>query len=298
MPALPESIKLTAEGESPPSDPHPPDTRVVGTSAVARALRVLGPGLITGAADDDPSGIATYSQAGASFGYGLLWTALLTFPLIVAVQLMCARVGEVADRGLASVLRKHYPAWVLWVACGLLTVANTVNIGADLGAMAAGGHLITGVRSIWFLAPFAIAMLLVVSFTSNAQVSAIFKWLTLSLFAYVGAAFLARPDWGTVLLRTAVPHVQQSHDYVLTVVAILGTTISPYLFFWQAASSAEERDARGHDRRPSAARGGARATDRPSRCRGGDVLLQPHHVFHHSDSWRDAARGAGQHRDG
>jgi Mn2+/Fe2+ NRAMP family transporter len=188
---------------------------------------------------------------------------------MVAVQLMCARVGEVTDRGLASVLRKHYPAWVLWVACGLLTVANTVNIGADLGAMAAGGHLITGVRSIWFLPPFAIAMLLVVSFTSYAQVSAIFKWLTLSLFAYVGAAFLARPDWGTVLLRTVVPHVQQSHDYVLTVVAILGTTISPYLFFWQAASSAEERDA------PEATIGdrAPRAVERELRTVRADVMV-------------------------
>ena len=244
FPALPEPIKHTVDGSVAKSDPHPPHTPVVGVSAVARALRVLGPGLITGAADDDPSGIATYSQAGAAFGYGLLWTALLTFPLMVALQLMCARLGEVTDRGLASVLRKHYPAWVLWLACGLLAIANTVNIGADLGAMAAGGHLITGVRAIWFLPPFAVAMLVVVAFTSYAQVTAIFKWLTLCLFAYVGAAFLARPNWGMVLLSTVVPHTQRSPDYVLTVVAILGTTISPYLFFWQAASSAEERDAR------------------------------------------------------
>jgi len=235
---------------------------------MVRALRTLGPGLITGAADDDPSGISTYSQAGAVFGYGLLWTALVTFPLMAAVQLMCARVGEVTDRGLASVLRKHYPAWLLWVACILLAIGNTVNIAADLGAMAAAGELLTGVRAVWFLFPFTVGLLLLLAYTSYAHVTAVFKWLTLALFAYVGAAFLARPDWAQVLHGTVAPHVVMGRDYLLTVVAILGTTISPYLFFWQAATSVEERDARQAeigDRAP-------RALERELRAVRADVL--------------------------
>ena len=247
---------------------HASTARPKQSNVMVRALRTLGPGLITGAADDDPSGISTYSQAGAVFGYGLLWTALVTFPLMAAVQLMCARVGEVTDRGLASVLRKHYPAWLLWVACILLAIGNTVNIAADLGAMAAAGELLTGVRAVWFLFPFTLGLLLLLAYTSYAHVTAVFKWLTLALFAYVGAAFLARPDWAQVLHGTVAPHVVMGRDYLLTVVAILGTTISPYLFFWQAATSVEERDARQAeigDRAP-------RALERELRAVRADVL--------------------------
>ncbi|HEY5060168.1 MAG TPA: divalent metal cation transporter, partial [Gemmatimonadaceae bacterium] len=201
--------------------------------------RELGPGLITGAADDDPSGIATYSQAGAAFGYGTLWIAVVTLPLMAAVQLMCARVGIVARSGLASVLRAHYPRWLLWVACGLLLVGNTVNIAADLGGMAAAASLLTGVPSVWFVPAFTFLILALLVFASYEGMTRVLKWLTLALFSYVLAAFLAHPNGISVLAGTLVPHLTASKDYLLTLVAILGTTISPYLFFWQAAQNAE-----------------------------------------------------------
>ncbi len=208
--------------------------------AVARYVQALGPGLITGAADDDPSGIATYSQAGAAFGFGLLWTALFSFPLMVGVQLMCARIGLVCRCGLASVLRAHYPAWVLWLAATLLFVGNTVNIAADLGAMAAGVRLLTGVSGWWVAVVLAVVMLGFLMYGSYPRISGVFKWLTLSLFAYVGSAVLAHPDWLAVLRRTVVPGITLSKDYLLTFVAVFGTTISPYLFFWEAAETAED----------------------------------------------------------
>jgi NRAMP (natural resistance-associated macrophage protein)-like metal ion transporter len=195
--------------------------------------------LITGAADDDPSGIATYSQAGAAFGYGTLWIAVITLPLMAAVQLMCARVGIVARSGLASVLRAHYPRWLLWVACGLLLIGNTVNIAADLGGMAAAASLLTGVPSVWFVPAFTFLILALLVFASYEGMTRVLKWLTLALFSYVLAAFLAHPNVISVLAGTLVPHLTASKDYLLTLVAILGTTISPYLFFWQAAQNAE-----------------------------------------------------------
>jgi NRAMP (natural resistance-associated macrophage protein)-like metal ion transporter len=195
--------------------------------------------LITGAADDDPSGIATYSQAGAAFGYGTLWIAVITLPLMAAVQLMCARVGIVARSGLASVLRAHYPRWLLWVACGLLLIGNTVNIAADLGGMAAAASLLTGVPSVWFVPAFTFLILALLVFASYEGMTRVLKWLTLALFSYVLAAFLAHPNVISVLGGTLVPHLTASKDYLLTLVAILGTTISPYLFFWQAAQNAE-----------------------------------------------------------
>jgi NRAMP (natural resistance-associated macrophage protein)-like metal ion transporter len=195
--------------------------------------------LITGAADDDPSGIATYSQAGAAFGYGTLWIAVITLPLMAAVQLMCARVGIVARSGLASVLRAHYPRWLLWVACGLLLIGNTVNIAADLGGMAAAASLLTGVPAVWFVPAFTFLILALLVFASYEGMTRVLKWLTLALFSYVLAAFLAHPNVISVLGGTLVPHLTASKDYLLTLVAILGTTISPYLFFWQAAQNAE-----------------------------------------------------------
>jgi NRAMP (natural resistance-associated macrophage protein)-like metal ion transporter len=201
--------------------------------------RELGPGLITGAADDDPSGIATYSQAGAAFGYGTLWIALITLPLMASVQLMCARIGIVAHSGLAMVLREHYPRWLLWLACGMLLVGNTVNIAADLAGMAAAATLLTGIRSIWFVPAFAILILALLVFASYERMTRVLKWLTLALFSYVLAGFLAYPDWKAVLSGTLIPRVTWSRDYLLTLVAILGTTISPYLFFWQASQNAE-----------------------------------------------------------
>ena len=205
-------------------------------------VRELGPGLVTGAADDDPSGIATYSLAGAAFGYHLLWTAIVTLPLMTAVQLMCARIGVVTRRGLAAVLREHYSRWLLWFACLLLLVANTINIAADLGGMAAAASMLSGIPSVWFVPAFTIAILALLIYASYAYMTRIFKWLTLVLFAYVLAAFVANPDWFDVFRETFLPRIQYTHDYLLTFVAILGTTISPYLFFWQAAQNAEQKE--------------------------------------------------------
>lgn len=211
-----------------------------GRERLASRLRELGPGLITGAADDDPSGIATYSQAGAAFGYGLLWTALISLPLMSAVQLMCARIGIVARSGLAAVLREHYPRWTLWLACVLLIVGNTINIAADLGGMAAGAKLLTGIDSIWFVPAFTILILALLVFASYERMTKVLKWLTLALFSYVFAAMLSGARWPSVFLGTFWPRVHLDRDYLLMFVAILGTTISPYLFFWQAAQNAEQ----------------------------------------------------------
>jgi NRAMP (natural resistance-associated macrophage protein)-like metal ion transporter len=217
------------------------------TRGITSFLGDLGPGLVTGAADDDPSGISTYSQAGAAFGYGLLWTALLSFPLMVAVQLMCARIGLVTRRGLASVLRKYYPPWLLWFACILLVVGNTINIAADLSGMAAGAELLTHIKRSYFVPVFALVILLVLMYGSYARLLKIFKWLTLVLFAYVIAAFLAKPVWMDVLKGTLLPSISFKKDYLFTFVAILGTTISPYLFFWQAAQEVEADEALNHE---------------------------------------------------
>jgi NRAMP (natural resistance-associated macrophage protein)-like metal ion transporter len=215
---------------------------LTSTDKLKSFVRELGPGLVTGAADDDPSGIATYSLAGAAFGYHLLWTAIVTLPLMTAVQLMCARIGVVTRRGLAAVLREHYSRWLLWFACLLLLVANTINIAADLGGMAAAASMLSGIPSVWFVPAFTIAILALLIFASYAYMTRIFKWLTLVLFAYVLAAFVANPDWFEVFRETFLPRIQYTHDYLLTFVAILGTTISPYLFFWQAAQNAEQKE--------------------------------------------------------
>jgi NRAMP (natural resistance-associated macrophage protein)-like metal ion transporter len=207
---------------------------------VQQFLRELGPGLITGAADDDPSGISTYSVAGASYGYATLWTALLSFPLMAAVQLMCARLGMVTGCGLASVIRTRYPRWVLWLACGLVIVANVFNIGADLGGMADATQMITGVPAYYWTPFFAALITGLLFWTTYRTMARVFKWLTLVLFAYVIAAFLAHPDWAAVVRATFIPHIEWTKDYIAVLVGILGTTISPYLFFWQAAQEVEE----------------------------------------------------------
>ena len=205
----------------------------------------LGPGLITGAADDDPSGIATYSVAGAAFGYIPLWTALFSFPLMAAVQLMCARLGLVTGRGLAGVVRLYYPRWVLWSACALLIVANVFNIGADLGGMAEVTEMMTGIQSYYWTPLYTILIISLLFFASYRQIARIFKWLTLVLFAYIAAAFLARPDWHSVLSATFVPRLEWSSAFLATFVGILGTTISPYLFFWLASQEVEKDRAQG-----------------------------------------------------
>jgi NRAMP (natural resistance-associated macrophage protein)-like metal ion transporter len=205
----------------------------------------LGPGLITGAADDDPSGISTYSVAGASLGYSILWTALFSFPLMAAVQLMCARLGMVTGRGLGGVIRKRYPPWVLWLACLLLIVANVFNIGADLGGMADAMHMVTGIPAYLWTPFFAALITVLLMWASYKWIVRVFKWLTLVLFAYIVTAFLAHPDWGRVLRSTFIPHVEWTRDYMSVLVGILGTTISPYLFFWQASQEVETETAQG-----------------------------------------------------
>lgn len=203
-------------------------------------LGELGPGLVTGAADDDPSGISTYSVAGAAFGYATLWTALFTFPLMAAVQLMCARLGMVSGAGLARAIRTRYPPWILWFACTIVFIANVFNIGADLGGMADAMHMVTGIRAYYLTPFFAVLIVGLLFWSSYRMIARTFKWLTLALFAYVITAFLARPDWIAVLRATFVPRFEWSRDYVSVLVGILGTTISPYLFFWQAAQEVEE----------------------------------------------------------
>jgi NRAMP (natural resistance-associated macrophage protein)-like metal ion transporter len=217
-----------------------PQPAKVSRRRVRHFFSELGPGLITGAADDDPSGISTYSVTGASFGYAPLWTALFSFPLMVSVQLMCARLGMVSGLGLAGVIRRRYSRSVLWVACSLLIVANVVNIGADLGGMADATSLVTGVNSLVWTPIYAALIVSLLFWTSYSFIAKVFKGLTLVLFAYVVAAFLAHPNLRAVLHSTFVPHVEWSSAYIATFVGILGTTISPYLFFWQAAQEVEE----------------------------------------------------------
>ena len=207
---------------------------------IGRFFADLGPGLITGAADDDPSGISTYSVTGAAFGYAPLWTALFSFPLMAAVQVMCARLGMVTGRGLASNLRRNYPRGILWGACALLVIANVVNIGADLGGMAEATSMVTGIGHVIWTPIYAALVVSLLFWTSYRLLAKVFKWLTLVLFAYIIAAFLAHPDWRAVLHSTFVPHIKWSSIYLAALVGILGTTISPYLFFWQASQEVEE----------------------------------------------------------
>jgi NRAMP (natural resistance-associated macrophage protein)-like metal ion transporter len=224
---------------------------------LVRYFGILGPGLVTGASDDDPSGITTYSVAGASLGYGLLWTALATFPLMAAVQLICARIGLVTGRGLAAAVRRHYPRPLLYGACLLLLVANVFNIAADLAGMADVTHMLTGLPPLVSVPLFGLAILLTTIYASYATFARYLKWLTGVLFAYVITAFVVGPDWRQVAVATLVPSLRWDPLYVTTLVAVLGTTISPYLFFWQASQEVEEEKARG--RRTLAQRRGATA---------------------------------------
>lgn len=226
---------------------------------LVRYFRVLGPGLVTGASDDDPSGITTYSVAGASLGYGMLWTALATYPLMAAVQLVCARIGLVTGQGLAAVLRRHYPRPLLYAACLLLLVANVFNIGADLGGMAEAAEMLTGLPRLVWVPIFGVGIVLVTVYANYAAFARALKWLTGVLFAYVAAAFLSYPNWPAALLATVTPRLEWGAVPIATLVAILGTTISPYLFFWQASQEVEEEKAQG--RRTLAQRRGASRHD-------------------------------------
>jgi NRAMP (natural resistance-associated macrophage protein)-like metal ion transporter len=206
-----------------------------------RLLEALGPGLITGASDDDPSGIATYSQAGAQFGYGLGWTLVLTYPLMAAVQEISARLGRVTGKGIAGNIRQCYPGWVLNPIVALIVLANTINLGADLGAMGAAVRLLVGGPSLVYVAVIGIVSVLLEVFISYSRYISVLKWFTLALFAYVATAFVADVPWGEVLHQLVLPPMILSKDYVVTMVAILGTTISPYLFFWQAEQEVEDQ---------------------------------------------------------
>ena len=210
-------------------------------------LQLLGPGLITGASDDDPSGIGTYSQVGSQFGYGLLWLALFTYPLMSAVQELCARIALQTGVGLGASLRRKFPRWLVGIAILGLLVANTFNVGADLGAVAAAGSLLSGgaLHALWLVVPVALLIIVLQVFATYATIFKIFKWLTLVLFAYVITAFFAHPPLMQVLRATVIPHIEFSKDFVMALVAVLGTTISPYLFFWQASSEVDELAAAG-----------------------------------------------------
>lgn len=208
---------------------------------ITRALSILGPGLITGASDDDPSGIATYSTVGAGFGYSALWMAPYTYPLMLAVQYICAKIGMVTGRGLAGVIKEHYPPQVLWSALVLLIVANIINAGADIGAIAAGVHLLLPqAKEAWLIVPITVILTASLIFLTYKTIANVFKWLTISLFAYVATAFFCHLDAAVVLKDTFVPNLGHSVGYTQALVAILGTTISPYLFFWQANCEVDE----------------------------------------------------------
>jgi len=209
--------------------------------ALKKFFEKLGPGLVTGAADDDPSGIATYSQAGAAFGPTLLWTMVLTYPLMSAVQLISARVGRVTGHGLAWNLRRVMPRWVVLVLVGLLFVANTINIGADLAAMGAAAQLVAGGGGHLFTIGFAIVSLLLQLFVPYRKYSSFLKWLTMVLLAYVALIFIVKVDWAAALRGMIIPTIPGTAA-VTVIVAIFGTTISPYLFFWQASQEVEEID--------------------------------------------------------
>jgi Mn2+/Fe2+ NRAMP family transporter len=200
----------------------------------------LGPGLITGAADDDPSGIATYTQAGAQLGYGVAWTVLLTYPLMVGIQLASARIGRVTGKGLTENFARICPGWIVYTLVALLVVANVINLGADLNAMADSVRLIAGGTAAWYALGFGALSLLLQVFVPYRRYVNVLKWLTLSLLAYVGVALVVHVDWLAALEGAVLPTLQWNKDYITTVVAILGTTISPYLFFWQAAQEVEE----------------------------------------------------------
>jgi NRAMP (natural resistance-associated macrophage protein)-like metal ion transporter len=204
-------------------------------------LNKLGPGLITGAADDDPSGIATYSQAGAQFGFSMLWTVLFTYPLMVGIQIVSARIGRVTGHGLATNIRLHYPKWLLYAVISLLLLANTINIAADVSAMGDAMHLIVGGPSQLYAVGFGLLSLLLQIFLAYKRYVRILKWLTLALLSYVATVMVVHVPWTEVALRTFAPHLSWKTEYITTVVAVFGTTISPYLFFWQASQEVEEQ---------------------------------------------------------
>ncbi|MGH7022079.1 MAG: NRAMP family divalent metal transporter, partial [Caulobacteraceae bacterium] len=228
-PAAPPSID-----EAKPAEPERP----------RNPFQILGPGLITGASDDDPSGIATYSQAGAQFGYDMGWTLFFSWPLMCAIQEISARIGRVTGFGIAGNLRRHYPGWLSSGIVGLLLLANIINLGADLGAMGAALKLLIDGPALVYVALFGLLSAALEIFTRYARYVSILKWLCLSLFSYVACAFVVKVPWAKVALAVVWPPLAFKADYLMAIVAVLGTTISPYLFFWQAGQEVEDQKAR------------------------------------------------------
>jgi NRAMP (natural resistance-associated macrophage protein)-like metal ion transporter len=211
-------------------------------------VKQLGPGLITGAADDDPSGIATYSQAGAQFGFNMLWTVLFTYPLMVAIQMVSARLGCMTGRGLAANVKLAFPRPVLLGIVGLLLVANTINIAADIAAMGAAMRLLLGGSAHFYSVAFGVSCLLLQVFLRYETYVRYLKWLTLTLLSYVAVVFTIHVPWGLVLREAVLPRLNLDHETITMIVAVFGTTISPYLFFWRAAHEVEDQRGRGDDR--------------------------------------------------
>jgi NRAMP (natural resistance-associated macrophage protein)-like metal ion transporter len=220
--------------------PHPPEK-----NGIWKWLTLLGPGLTTGAADDDPSGIATYSQTGAQFGYGQLWTALYMLPFMTAVQEACARIGLVTGKGIAAVVKEHYSKPVLYGVVGLVIVANTINIGADIGAMASAAQLLVPVPFIILTLFFTAAMLVLEIYTNYRVYSKILKWLALALLSYPVTVFIIHQDWPTVLKASVIPHMEFNFAFLFIITGVFGTTITPYMFFWQASQEVEEEKIEG-----------------------------------------------------
>jgi NRAMP (natural resistance-associated macrophage protein)-like metal ion transporter len=218
-----------------PSVPGSP--KLVGW--LRKTLKIFGPGLVTGAADDDPSGIATYSSVGAQFGYAMLWTMPLIYPFMAAIQEISARLGRVTGRGIAGNIRRFYPPWILYFTVVLLLIANIINIGADIGAMGAAVNLLVGGPTLLYCVLFALVSVLLQVLVPYKNYSAILKWLTLSLFAYVGTVFVVQINWREVLQGTFVPNISVKREYLTALIAVLGTTISPYLLFWQSGDEVE-----------------------------------------------------------
>jgi NRAMP (natural resistance-associated macrophage protein)-like metal ion transporter len=214
-------------------------------SGLKRFLKILGPGLIVGASDDDPSGIGTYAVAGASLGYSTLWTMIILLPMMAAVQYICARIGLVTGKGLGALLRVQFPKFIAYPAVIALVIANSINAGADIGAIGAALNLLVPIPIVALIVPVAAVLLILQIWGSYRTIATVFKWLTLALFAYIGAAFFAHPDFREVLRSTFVPHLSLDPNYLTTLVAIIGTTISPYMFFWQATQEVEEDIALG-----------------------------------------------------
>jgi NRAMP (natural resistance-associated macrophage protein)-like metal ion transporter len=233
-PVLPMRDNVTA-----PDSPEPEAPK-----GIRGFFRTLGPGLIAGAADDDPSGIGTHSQVGAQFGYGLSWTFVLSFPLMVAIQQIAAEIGRITGAGIARNLRRHYPRWLLWTMVSLLLIANVINLGADLSAMGAALTLLIGGNGALYTLLFGVVCIVLEVGLSYPRYAAILKWTTLSLFTYVAVVMVAKVPWAQALRSLVVPELQFTTAYATALVAILGTTISPYLFFWQAAQEIEEEHRR------------------------------------------------------